>query len=127
MTEIAIAGKKQNAHSAVNVAPNALSTKQKLKTMVEQKTIQGAQRGNSKQGITTIKTVSETPGKNQVPLQLLQCGKGGNGQWAIIEKTNKYKPGDKTCDLCLSEKLYIMKHSKSKNNINKRFRFQKGL
>ena len=38
-SEIAIAGKKQNAYSAVNVAPNALSTKQKLKTMVEQKTI----------------------------------------------------------------------------------------
>ena len=41
-------------------------------------------------------------------------------KWTIVEKTNKYKPGDKTCDLCLSEKLCIMKHSKSKDNINKR-------
>ena len=36
------------------------------------------------------------------------------------QKVNKYKPGLKSCDLCLTEKLYILKESIKPENINKR-------
>ena len=31
--------------------------------------------------------------------------------WEILRKCHPYKPGGKTCDLCLSEKLFIMKNT----------------
>ena len=43
-----------------------------------------------------------------------------NIKWDIVQKCSIYKPSQKSCDLCLTEKLYILKASKDKNNINVR-------
>ena len=37
--------------------------------------------------------------------------------WEIMKKCNKYRPNSKKCDVCLSEKLAIMKNG---NLLNKR-------
>ena len=36
------------------------------------------------------------------------------------KKCSVYKPGNSHCDLCLSEKLFIIKNANNPNNINKR-------
>ena len=36
-------------------------------------------------------------------------------EWEILKKCNKYKSGSKRCDVCLSEKLEILKKSGRKN------------
>lgn len=41
-------------------------------------------------------------------------------KWNIIKKCSVYKPGNSHCDLCLSEKLFIIKNANNPNNINKR-------
>ena len=41
-------------------------------------------------------------------------------EWSILKKYNVIKPGDKLCDLCVSEKVYICKAQNDPNNINKR-------
>ena len=41
-------------------------------------------------------------------------------RWSYLQKCTKYMPGQKTCDLCLSEKLFILKAFKDKSNINVR-------
>ena len=38
----------------------------------------------------------------------------------IIQKCSTYKPGNFNCDLCISEKLHIIKNANNPNNINKR-------
>ena len=39
--------------------------------------------------------------------------------WEILRKCRPYEPGGKSCDLCLSEKLFIMKNTDSRS-LNKR-------
>ena len=41
-------------------------------------------------------------------------------EWSILKKCKVIKPGDKLCDLCVSEKVYICKAQNDPNNINKR-------
>ena len=41
-------------------------------------------------------------------------------EWDILKKCNLYKPGQKNCDLCLSEKMYIILNQKSPKCINKK-------
>ena len=41
-------------------------------------------------------------------------------KWEILKKCSTYKPGMSCCDLCLSEKLAILKNSTNPLNINKR-------
>ena len=41
-------------------------------------------------------------------------------KWSILKKCTTYQPGNKCCDLCISEKLSIIKNSSNPNNINKR-------
>ena len=41
-------------------------------------------------------------------------------KWSIVRKCRKYTPGNKICDLCISEKLEILKACADKRNINKR-------
>ena len=43
-----------------------------------------------------------------------------NIKWQIVKACKKYKPGDKTCDLCTSEKVTIIRNSKNPLNINKK-------
>ena len=43
-----------------------------------------------------------------------------NIKWEIMKECRKYAPGDKTCDLCTSEKVLIIRHSKNPRNINKK-------
>ena len=42
-----------------------------------------------------------------------------NYRWEIVKKCFKYQPGGKKCDLCLTEKLMIMKN-KDPRSLNKR-------
>ena len=37
-----------------------------------------------------------------------------------IKKFSVYQPGNYNCDLCLTEKLHIIKSANNPNNINKR-------
>ena len=41
-------------------------------------------------------------------------------EWSIIHTAKKIKPGFKFCDLCTTEKMFIIKNSKDPNCINKR-------
>ena len=41
-------------------------------------------------------------------------------KWNILKKCTTYQPGNRSCDLCISEKLAIIKNSNNPNNINKR-------
>ena len=41
-------------------------------------------------------------------------------KWTILKKTDQYSPGNKRCELCLTEKLFIIKEINNNNNINKR-------
>ena len=43
-------------------------------------------------------------------------------KWSIIKQVAAYKPGSKTCNLCLEEKLLLMK-AKKKHFLNKRSEF----
>ena len=40
--------------------------------------------------------------------------------WEIMKLCHTYKPGDKACDLCVTEKLLIMENIRDPKNINKR-------
>ena len=41
-------------------------------------------------------------------------------EWSVVKRTNRYRPGSKMCDLCVTEKLYILNAAGDKNNLNKR-------
>ena len=41
-------------------------------------------------------------------------------KWKFLKVCNTYQPSKKSCDLCLSEKFYIIKNMNKKENINKR-------
>ena len=62
--------------------------------------------------------------KNSTTLASLVWEKGLNPKpkikWTILRKTDKYSPGNKRCELCLTEKLFIIKEINNNNNINKR-------
>ena len=40
--------------------------------------------------------------------------------WQIMKKCHEYKPGMTTCDICLSEKFFIVKNLRNTKNLNKR-------
>ena len=44
-----------------------------------------------------------------------------NIKWEIVEKCQEYVGSSKKCDVCLTEKLCIMK-DKNSNSLNKRFK-----
>ena len=67
-------------------------------------------RNEKKKNSTTLSTIVWKQSQNPRP----------NIEWSIVKKVNKYKPGLKSCDLCLTEKLYILKESIKPENINKR-------
>ena len=55
----------------------------------------------------------------------LNVDKDGNIQepevrWSILRKCNLYKPGQKTCDLCISEKYLIIMNLRSRQCINRK-------
>ena len=41
-------------------------------------------------------------------------------KWSIAKKCTTYQPGNKTCDLCISEKVLIIRNINKPGNINKR-------
>ena len=41
-------------------------------------------------------------------------------KWTIVFKANKYTPGQLFCDLCTTEKLFILKNINSHRSLNKR-------
>ena len=41
-------------------------------------------------------------------------------RWEIIDQAPTYMPGHRTCQLCLTEKLQILRHGRDKNCLNKR-------
>ena len=43
-----------------------------------------------------------------------------NIKWSIIQKCRRYSPGQKTCNLCLTEKLHIVKNMNNTRSLNKR-------
>ena len=40
--------------------------------------------------------------------------------WKVVKKCNTYRPGDRHCDLCLSEKVIIIKNINNPKTINKK-------
>ena len=40
--------------------------------------------------------------------------------WEIIDVAQPYEPGQKECQLCLTEKLQILQHYKQRNCLNRR-------
>ena len=67
-------------------------------------------KNSNKKASTALSSVVWEGGYNPKP----------NVNWSIVKKANRCKPGMKKCDLCTTEKLYILKASGDKNNINKR-------
>ena len=47
-------------------------------------------------------------------------GNDPNLRWQIIGRAPAYKKGNRNCDLCLTEKLHIMRHSSDPHYLNKR-------
>ena len=43
-----------------------------------------------------------------------------NISWSIIRKATPYQPGQRACNLCLSEKIQILKHLGNNSSLNKR-------
>ena len=43
-----------------------------------------------------------------------------NIKWSVLKKCHEYQPGQKNCDLCLSEKYLIIKNQKNPKCINKK-------
>ena len=43
-----------------------------------------------------------------------------NITWSILKTCQPYKPGNKMCDLCISEKLFLVREQNNTKNINKR-------
>ena len=43
-----------------------------------------------------------------------------NIKWEILKKCHRYQPGQQQCDLCLSEKVYILQNSRNPKSVNKR-------
>ena len=43
-----------------------------------------------------------------------------NVTWTILKTCQTYEPGNKACDLCISEKLFLIKEQNNTRNINKR-------
>ena len=41
-------------------------------------------------------------------------------KWTAICQAKSYTPGNRKCDLCISEKIHILKASRDKHNLNKR-------
>ena len=41
-------------------------------------------------------------------------------KWSIVKHCSTYQPGNRTCDLCISEKVLIIKNINKPSNINKR-------
>ena len=62
--------------------------------------------------------------KNSTTLSALVWDKNLNPnpkiKWSVLKKSCKYTPGNRYCDVCISEKTEILKASADKNNINKR-------
>ena len=67
-------------------------------------------KNKSKKFATTLSAYTWNKGLNPEP----------NIKWEIIQKCSTYKPGNFNCDLCISEKLHIIKNANNPNNINKR-------
>ena len=67
-------------------------------------------RNEKKKSSTTLSSIVWDNKKNPCP----------KIQWSIVKKTRKYQPGSKMCDLCVSEKVFIIKAGKDRNNINRR-------
>ena len=65
-------------------------------------------RHKNKKSNTTLSSLVWQTGQNPTP----------EVKWQIMKKCHKYKPGNKTCDLCISEKICILRADK--DNINKR-------
>ena len=41
-------------------------------------------------------------------------------RWEVVKLLELYKPGSKSCELCLAEKVAIARHSENPNCLNKR-------
>ena len=65
--------------------------------------------------------------KNSTTLASLVWEKGLNPKpktkWTVLKKTDKYSPGNKRCELCLTEKFYIIKNLGNQNLLNKKTEF----
>ena len=62
--------------------------------------------------------------KNSTALSSLTWGRNlgeePNIKWEIIDKALPYKPGQRDCQLCLTEKIHIIKNYKKNNCLNHR-------
>ena len=67
-------------------------------------------RNESKKSATSLATYVWNQGTNQSP----------SIEWQILKQCQRYAPGQKTCQLCLWEKVFIVKNLNSPNSLNKR-------
>ena len=69
--------------------------------------------GNHKQSFKNINKKGETELSNYI-WQLKNSNTNYKIDWQIITKSNRYKKGSKKCNLCLVEKMLILKSDKLK-------------
>ena len=67
-------------------------------------------RNENKRAATTLASHVWDKGLNPTP----------NIHWQILKKCERYAPGQKTCQLCLCEKLFIVKNLNNPQSLNKR-------
>ena len=66
-----------------------------------------------KQKITTSSTLSHHVWNKNL-------GPEPNLKWDILAKAPSYRKGNRNCDLCLTEKLYILKNLHNQEYLNRR-------
>ena len=67
-------------------------------------------RNESKKSATSLATYVWNQGTNKSPTI----------EWQILKQCQRYAPGQKTCQLCLWEKVFIVKNLNNPNSLNKR-------
>ena len=92
----------------------------------------GLSKNSIKERITSHRqTFREEPKRNSTTLSAhvwtKELNKNEEGEiiepsikWSIVKECQLYEPGHKTCDLCLSEKVQLVKECSNPKNINRR-------
>ena len=101
-----------------NCLQNTVVYKATVNTETETKSYIGSTEGSFKQRYYQHKSdmnLQHNKTKTKLTQHIWNCKQANKNytiKWEILNKCTKYKPGKKTCDLCTTEKLQILKHHK---------------
>ena len=102
LTEAVVYKAKIDSAEYVGITENSFKTRFNLHTSTF--------RNANKKSATTLAAHVWNKGLNPDP----------KVEWTILQRCSKYQPGHKTCNLCLSEKLHIIKNCNKAGSLNKR-------